>query len=401
MQTMIVQEQVPTVGELITSNEKMIPQTQVHHVAERFFNTPGLDAVALVEGTEPVGLVTRTKLLFTLSRRFGLELYRKYPIVAIANTTPLIVYENEPITSAVDKALERSPQDVYDEIIVSDSECRFRGLLPIKQLVSHQSGVLAHSSLQNEIVAKRAQDLERMSRLKSQFVAYVTHELRSPVNALIGFAELLKIANERGNSEQIKKRLSLMISCATTLRALITNILDLSKIEAGKIEVAYEPFDVTELLSEMADTARVLVADKPIDVEMAAPTSSFIITSDPIKVRQIVMNLVSNAAKFTEEGKILLAFTANESSFEISVKDTGIGIEQENLDGLFAAFMQIESAKNAIHEGTGIGLTISKRLVEMLGGTIRVMSTFGKGSIFTVSLPYEGKQRQGDFYGTE
>jgi signal transduction histidine kinase len=399
MQTATVQEHVPTVGELITSNENMIPQTQVHHVAERFLNMPGLDAVALVEGTEPVGLVTRTKLLFTLSRRFGLELYRRYPIIAIANTAPLIVAENEPITSAVDKALARSTQDVYDEIIVTDCECRYRGLLPIKQLVSHQSGVLAHSSLQKEAATRRAQDLERMNRLKSQFVAHVTHELRSPVNAMIGFAELVKIANERGNSEQIKKRLSLMISCATTLRALITNILDLSKIEAGKMEVAYEPFDVAALISEMADTARVLIGNKLIDVAIAAPTSPFIITSDPIKVRQIVMNLVSNAAKFTEQGKILLAFTANANRFEISVSDTGIGIRRENLDRLFAAFSRIEDGKTAMQEGTGLGLTISKNLIEMLGGTIRATSTFGKGSIFTVSLPYESRQRQGDLYG--
>ncbi len=370
-------------------------------MAERFFSSPDLDAVALVEGTEPVGLVTRTKLLFTLSRRFGLELYRRYPIIAIANTTPLIVSENEPISSAVDKALGRSTQDVYDEIIVTDSECRYQGLLPIKRLVSHQSGVLAHSSLQKEIATKRAQDLERMNLLKSQFVVHVTHELRSPVNAMIGFAELLKIANERGNSEQVKRRLSLVISCAATLRALITNILDLSKIEAGKMEVLNEPFDATALLSEMADTARVLVANKPIDVETASPTSPFVIISDPIKVRQIVMNLISNAAKFTEQGKILLAFAAYESRFEISVVDTGIGIKQENLDRIFAAFMQIESVKNTIHEGTGLGLTISKNLVEMLGGTIQAVSTFGKGSIFTVSLPYESKQRQGDFYGTE
>jgi signal transduction histidine kinase len=401
MQTVIVQESVPTVGELITSNEQVSPQTLVHHVAEKFFNTPDLDAVALVEGTEPVGLVTRTKLLFTLSRRFGLELYRRYPIIALANTAPLIVSENEPLTTVTDKALERTPQDVYDEIIVTDGGCRYRGLLPVKQLVIHQSDVLAHSALQKEIATKRAQDLERMNRLKSQFVAHVTHELRSPVNAMIGFTELLKIANERGNSEQIKKRLSLMISCATTLRALITNILDLSKIEAGKMEVANEPFDVTELLSEMANTARVLIGNKPIDVEIAAPASPFIITSDPIKVRQIVMNLVSNAAKFTERGKILLAFAAYESRFEIAVVDTGIGIKHENLDRLFAAFMQVESVKSTIHEGTGIGLTISKNLVEMLGGTIQAMSTFGKGSIFTISLPCEGKQRQGNFYGTE
>jgi signal transduction histidine kinase len=238
-----------------------------------------------------------------------------------------------------------------------------------------------------------------MNQLKSQFVAHVTHELRSPVNAMIGFAELLKIANERGNSEQINKRLSLVISCATTLRALITNILDLSKIEAGKMEVTNEPFDVTALLSDIADTARVLVANKPIDVEMAAPTTSFIISSDPIKVRQIVMNLVSNAAKFTIQGKILLAFTANANRFEISVSDTGIGIRRENLDRLFAAFSRIEEGKTAIQEGTGLGLTISKNLSEMLGGTIRATSTFGKGSIFTVSLPYESRQRQGDLYG--
>jgi signal transduction histidine kinase len=389
MQTAAAAENVLPVGKLITSKERVTPQTIVNNVAERLFTTTELDAVAVVEGKEPVGLVTRTKLLFTLFRRFGFEVYRKHPIIAIADTTPLIVSEDERLDVVIDKALERPPQDIYDEIIVTCPKGMYRGLLSVKQLVIQQSNALAGSMLQKEMASARAQELETSNRVKSQFLANVTHELRSPVNAIIGLAELLRMAAEKDSIEQIRERLSFMISSATGLRTIITNILDLSKIEAGKTEVASRQCAILPLVSEIAETTRILVGNKPVAVEVSAPALPIVITTDPIKLRQILRNLASNAAKFTEAGKIVITLAIAGSWLEISISDTGIGIMEEDIDKLFTAFGQLENVKTKMHQGTGLGLAISKNLTELLGGSISVASAFGKGATFAVSLPMQ------------
>jgi signal transduction histidine kinase len=387
MQTINAQENVLPVGELIISNEQATPQTVVNKVAERFFSTTDLDAIAVVEGKEPIGLITRTKLLFTLFRRFGFELYGKYPIIAIADTTPLIVPENERLDVVIDKALERQPQDIYDEIIVTTPSGAYKGLLSVKQLVIQQSNSLATNILQKEMASARAKELEKINQVKSQFLANVTHELRSPVNAIIGLAELLRMSAEQGSIEQVKERLSFMISSATNLRAIITNILDLSKLEAGKMEVSLQAVNATSLIEEIAETTRILVGKKPVAVKVEAPHLAITITTDLVKLRQIIMNLASNAAKFTEQGSITLSLSIFDKKLEIAVADTGIGIREQDIDRLFTAFSQVEDAKTKQYEGTGLGLTISKNFAELINGSISIRSAYGKGTTFVVSLP--------------
>src|SRR5262249_20814588 len=158
----------------------------------------------------------------------------------IADTSPLIVSENEVLDVIIDKAFTRAPQDIYDEIIVTCSDGTYLGLLSVKQLVIQQSDALARSILQKEMASERALEREKINQVKSKFLAHVTHELRSPVNAIAGLAELLKIAAEKGSVDLIQERLGYMISTATHLRAIITNILDLSKIDAGKMELTYQ-----------------------------------------------------------------------------------------------------------------------------------------------------------------
>jgi signal transduction histidine kinase len=281
-----------------------------------------------------------------------------------------------------------------------DHQGCFKGLLSVKQLVIEQSSALANTMMQREIANKRAQDLEKVSQMKSQFIANVTHELRSPVNAIIGLAELLRMAAEKGAIDQVKERLSFMITSATGLRAIITNILDLSKIESGKMEAIHQRFDVRALILEIAETTRVLVGNKPVSVEVTAPPLPLIITTDPIKVRQILVNLASNAAKFTETGKITITLSVVGERVEIAVSDSGIGIPTEHLNKLFVAFSQIEDAKTKRHQGTGLGLTISKNLAELINGSISVSSTRGQGTTFTVSLPLH-QEEHGGIYAAE
>ncbi len=381
--------EAPRVGELITSRESLRPDVPVREVAERFFSSAELDAAALLEGQNPIGIVTRPKFLFTLFRRYGFELYGRRPIISIADTAPLVIHSDERLDVAIDKALERPPQDVYDDIIVVEDSGAYAGLLSVKQMVIQQSSVLANSIIQKEVVHAKAKELERMSRMKSQFIAHVTHELRSPVNAIIGLAELIQLSSEKGYMEQLRDRLALLMSSATNLRAIVTNILDLSKIEAGKMEVSVERFNVLSILNEVAETTRILVGNKPVTVEVVSHVEPVVMASDPVKVRQILTNLMSNAAKFTEKGKIVLSLGREGGRVKIMVADTGVGIRENEMDKLFLAFSQLEDTMTKRHEGTGLGLTITRNLLSILGGEITVSSTFGEGTTFTVLLPLE------------
>ena len=177
-------------------------------------------------------------------------------------------------------------------------------------------------------------------------------------------------------------------------------ILDLPKIEAGKMDVTSQQVVVLPLISEIAETTRGLVGNKPVMVEVSAPDLPVMITTDPVMLRQIVMNLVSNAAKFTESGKIIITLAIAGSQMEISISDTGIGIKEEDFDKLFTVFSQIEDVKTKTHQGTGLGLAISKNLAELIGGSISLTSDFGKGTTFTVSLPLQNIERRG-LYDTE
>ncbi|MBI3377827.1 MAG: sensor histidine kinase [Nitrospirae bacterium] len=383
-----------TVGALIASNESIQPQIPVSRVAEKFFSITSLDAIAIVDGRETIGLVTRPKLLFTLFKRFGFELYGRKPIITIADTRPLIMHKDERLDVALDKALDRPVEDIYDEIIVIDDTDCYKGLLSVKQMVIQQSNALANSIVQREIAGAKVKEIEKIERIKSQFIANVTHELRSPVNAIIGLAELMKISSEKGYVDQLKDRLSLLMSSATNLRAIITNILDLSKIKAGKMEVIKERCDIPAILRESAETTRILLANKPVDVDVITHVDPLYIVSDPLKIRQILTNLLSNASKFTEKGRIALTLQMEADGIKITVSDTGIGIKEEDMDKLFSAFSQLEDAKTKRHEGTGLGLTITKNLLNMLGGGISVASVYGKGTTFEVYLPLNNLEKE-------
>lgn len=381
------QEYLATVGQLAMAGEQVAPQMAVSAVYDLFSATPGLEALAIVEGTEPVGLITRTKLLFTLARRFGYELHGKHPIITVADRSPLRVLEHELLDAVIDKACARPPQDVYDEIVVTDDDGNFLGLLSLKELVIQQSIALTRSVLLQEVATARSQELEQVNHVKSQFLANVTHELRSPINAIMGLTQLLKMAADKGSMDQIQERLGFLMSTAANLRMVINNILDLSKMEAGKMEVARKEVEVVSLLTEIRETARILLGEKPVSVELATPADRLTFRTDPIKLRQILINLTSNAAKFTDQGSIELKLSPEGGRLQIEVSDTGIGIKEEDLPVLFSAFGQIEDATTKSREGTGLGLAISSNLAKLIGGSISVSSTYGKGTTFILSLP--------------
>jgi signal transduction histidine kinase/DNA-binding NarL/FixJ family response regulator len=242
-----------------------------------------------------------------------------------------------------------------------------------------------------EALRQAKETAESASRAKSTFLANMSHELRTPLTGIIGYSELIQRDVERSGQTELLSDLMRIHKAGNHLLAIINDILDLSKIEAGKMAIYAERVDIAVLLRDVVTTARPLIEQNSNTIEVHVPDDLGIIYADPTKLRQILLNLLSNAGKFTEHGHITLRamreVTTAADWMSISVTDTGIGIPPEQLDRLFAEFTQADPSTTRKYGGTGLGLALSRRLCRMLGGDITVQSTFGSGSTFTVRVP--------------
>jgi signal transduction histidine kinase/DNA-binding response OmpR family regulator/HAMP domain-containing protein len=257
-------------------------------------------------------------------------------------------------------------------------------------VVSVTRDITAQKEAEAALVAAR-DAAEAANRAKSAFLANMSHELRTPLNAIIGYSEMmLDEAEDRGDTTQAADLRKIRDS-GRHLLALINDVLDLSKIEAGRIDLSVEPFDVVAFALELQATARPLAAKNGNALEVTVAPGTGVIRSDQLKVRQILLNLLGNACKFTHHGRVALdvrRLTLDERDWiEWRVSDTGIGIEGDKLDRLFAEFTQADNSVTRRFGGTGLGLAISRRLGDLLGGTITVDSTPGSGSVFTLLVP--------------
>lgn len=232
-------------------------------------------------------------------------------------------------------------------------------------------------------------EAEEASRLKSQFVSNVSHELRTPLNAIIGYASLLLFRTFGEISPRQEQALKSLHRNAKALLSLIDDLLDLSRIESGKMPILLEKTDLKSLLPEAFEEVKPLVEGKPIEVVWKIGKQIQPLQSDPRKIRQIFLNLLSNAIKFTEVGSITISITPapRRKGLFLSVEDTGIGMKEEDLPTIFDPFRQIDGSLTRQAGGTGLGLTIVKNAVALIQGKIEVQSIYGKGSVFTVYLP--------------
>ncbi len=240
-----------------------------------------------------------------------------------------------------------------------------------------------------EELSRQYRSLEEANRLKSEFLANMSHELRTPLNAIIGFSELIHDAKVGPVSAEQREYLNDILTSSRHLLQLINDVLDLAKVEAGKIEFRPAPLDLSQVIGEVRDILRTLAAQKRIEIAVTIDPSVTGVVADPARLKQVLYNYLSNALKFSpEEGRVSVrVLPEGARDFRLEVEDVGIGIKAEDFGRLFVEFQQLDASTAKKYAGTGLGLALTRRLVEAQQGRVGVESTPGKGSVFYAVLP--------------
>ena len=291
------------------------------------------------------------------------------------------------------------PLRIGNRIIgVIDMQAESRNAFPddeitVLQSLADQVAVAIDNARSFELSQQAVMEMREVDRLKSQFLANMSHELRTPLNSIIGFSRVILKGIDGPVSDLQQQDLTAIYNSGQHLLGLINDILDLAKIEAGKMELAFDEVNITDLTSSVLSTMSGLIKDRPIEMKRLIEPDLPAVRADAIRVRQVMINLLSNAAKFTDEGDIVVEVrpyanpTTGRNEIKISVKDTGPGISEEDQTKLFQPFSQVDDSPTRKTGGTGLGLSICQQLINMHDGRIWVESEIGQGSTFHFTLP--------------
>ncbi len=268
----------------------------------------------------------------------------------------------------------------------------------LAEAVAHEFAITLQDARSHQLTSQALEEMREADRLKSQFLANMSHELRTPLNSIIGFSRVILKGIDGPVTENQEQDLSAIYNAGQHLLGLINDILDLSKIEAGKMELTFSEVDLPEIIRGVMSTAVGLVKDKPIELVLDLPDDLPSIQADNIRLRQILLNLVSNATKFTDDGHIGISVRLIERGSQpeivIAVFDTGHGISPEDHEKIFEPFSQVDASPTRKTGGTGLGLSICKHLVELHRGVLWVESLLGEGSTFAFTIPYEVNEQE-------
>jgi PAS domain S-box-containing protein len=264
--------------------------------------------------------------------------------------------------------------------------------IAVLQTLADQVAIAIDNARSYELSMQAVKEMREADRLKSQFLANMSHELRTPLNSIIGFSRVILKGIDGPTTDLQQQDLLAIHNSGQHLLTLINDILDLSRIEAGKMELTFDEVNLSELIASVMSTASGLVKDKPISLHRNIPADLPTVRADAMRVRQVMLNLLSNAAKFTDEGSItvqagLVENPSGHREITVSVTDTGPGISREDQKKLFQPFSQVDASPTRKSGGSGLGLSISNHLIQMHGGRIGVNSEVGKGSTFFFTLP--------------
>jgi signal transduction histidine kinase/HAMP domain-containing protein len=372
-----VEEAQALTEELEVTNDELADSNKALVVSERSLSTT-LDSIGdAVIATDMAGLVTRMNPVaerltgWSKGEAIGSPLATVFHVVG----DTLVARDGQELPIATSRATIR------------DEAQRSTGVVLVfrDQTEERRAAELKMNALRADVESRRAQEA---SRLKSEFLANMSHELRTPLNAIIGFTELLHAKKVAPTSPEHDEYLGDVLTSAKHLLQLINDVLDLSKIEAGKLQFFPEGVDLPDLVGEVLAVLRPSIAEKQVHVEWHVDGELTDVVIDAARFKQVLYNYVSNALKFTPaNGRVTLRILAAGSSVRVEVADTGIGIAPQDIPRLFTAFEQLDSGTRKRHAGTGLGLALVKRLVEAQDGTVGVTSTEGSGATFFAMLP--------------
>ncbi|HSF83776.1 MAG TPA: ATP-binding protein [Anaerolineales bacterium] len=360
--------------------------------------------LALVAGSGEVGQAM-------LADQHGIDLDDAHSLIAKAAQTRrgMVLqdvsddpdYRHHPLLMATRSELE-VPMIVGDEVIgvfgvLAETPSRFgEDEMRTFSTLAAQAAVALRNA---ELYAKQMATVERLrelDHLKSAFLANMSHELRTPLNSILGFAQVILEGIDGPLTEDMENDLGLIAKNGKYLLNLINDVLDMAKIEAGRMSLTLESFDLRELIEDVLDTTSPLARHKELYLSLEAnPLENWGITADRFRLRQILLNIVGNAIKFTEQGGVTVKAEKRETQILVCIQDTGIGIPPERLEDIFEAFSQVDTSTTRKVGGTGLGLPISRRLVELHGGRLWAESSghSGEGSIFWLELPVETSEQ--------
>jgi signal transduction histidine kinase len=339
------------------------------------FVRDGMEALSVLEANQDVDLVVTD---INMPRMDGLTLLEKVQQIE-GNLSTIIVSAYGDMAN-IRTAMNRGAFDFLTKPI---------DFLDFESTITK---TIRHVEVLREARRREAENqrLEAASHNKSQFLADMSHELRTPLNAIIGLTEMMVSNAARFGTEKALEPLRRVNAAGTHLLSLINEVLDLSKIEAGKLELNPEPVNLARVIDEVIGTAGQLAEKNQNRLIVEAQDNLGAFTADPLRLKQILLNLLSNACKFTKEGDVALRVRKvadGRDWVELAVADTGIGLTAEQQAKLFQEFTQADSLTARRYGGTGLGLALSRKLARMMGGDVTVASEPGKGSVFTVRLP--------------
>jgi signal transduction histidine kinase/FixJ family two-component response regulator len=361
-------------------------------VVARFKNSPDLHILPIVSNGRPVGVISREGMLQNLSHRFGRDLWERRPVSQMMNAEPVTLFCGLQLERVGKIVGALSAEALRDGVVFVDQEGGYVGVASAFDLFQAAVKVadLRNAELQ-KLAARLHEEGEKANaanRAKSDFLATMSHEIRTPLNGVLGMAQALAM-DELAQAQRDK--LSVILASGETLTALLNDILDLSKIEAGKMEISPVASDLSAAVERARALFDAIASEKGVTLEAERiGEGPAWLSFDRVRAHQCISNLVSNAVKFTARGRVGVRWSIGEAGpdgrcrVEIAVSDTGIGMSEATMAKLFNAFTQADGSTTRRFGGTGLGLAITRKLAQLMGGDVSVSSAIGEGSTFTL-----------------